>query len=693
MRFPRSPVTVSIALALPLSLAACGGGGGGANGGATPGPVTPAVPAVPANQAPQLTSPRFDVDEDQSLSGQLTATDPEGQSISFAKATDPAQGTASVTASGALTYVPPANFNGNATFDVTLTDAGGAQRTATVTVAVRPVNDAPVARDDQLRVATGAPVTLSLLANDTDVDGDTLNVTILTQGRGGAVSVGAGNVVTLTPDGSYSGPLVFTYRVTDAAGITADATARLVVGRFAGIVFVADETTPGTSELHHYDGFRTARLNAPLAQGSTLGSFAISGDGRRAAYVSLGQTFDRIFVVDLASPGAAREVYTTVGKSPNFISIPDLRLNGSGSRLLVRDPARPPGSSWVVVDTAGGTSARPIGTGNGEIVQMPGAQFGADDGEDLWVQAQVGGQPPPMSGSGYTTVYRGSSTAPATLQRVGAVYPANASQGSGINARLTRDGARLVHVSFVQQPNSSQFWDLLVIDRATGAENPLFRTFQAFEFPSPQEFALNAAGDAACFRLNEAGASSSTGPGRVYVANPAAPGSATAVSAVASYNFGCDWAADGRRLAFLSRSVGGAPLQWRIVDRTAPLAVSTLNATPPAGEELAIVTLSRQRPRGYYTTTPSTGNRQSLWRVDLDQPGQATRFFTDWENGLPFEASRLTLNPEGTMLAYRRGSPAARLFLVSTEATQYEFPITRSDATRGVTLISWLPET
>jgi hypothetical protein len=289
-------------------------------------------------------------------------------------------------------------------------------------------------------------------------------------------------------------------------------------------------------------------------------------------------------------------------------------------------------------------------------------------------------------------VYRGSSAAPATLQRVGAVYPANAGQGSGTGAQLTRDGARLLHVAFVQQPNSNQFWDLLVIDRTTSTENYLFRAFQAFEFPAPQEFALNAAGDAACFRLNEAGASGSTGPGRVYVANPAAPGGATAVSAVASYNYRCDWAADGRRLAFLSRSVNGAPLQWQVVDRTAPLAVSTLNAAPPAGEQLGIVTLARQRLRGYYSTTPSTGSGQSLWRVDLDQPGQATRFFTGWENTSPIDPERLGLNAEGTMLAYRRGSPVARLFLVSTEAAQYEFPIMRSDATRGVTALGWLPE-
>ena len=671
-----------------VGLAGCGGGGGGADAAAVP-----STPAAPANQAPQLTSSRFDVDEDQSLSGQLTATDAEGQAISFAKATDPAQGTASVSSSGALTYVPPANFNGSASFDITLADSGGAQRTATVTIAVRPVNDAPVARDDQLRVATGAPVTLSLLANDTDLDGDPLNVTVLSQGRGGTVSVGAGNVVTLTPDGSYSGPLVFNYRVTDAAGVTADATARLVVGRFAGLVFVADETTPGISELFHYDGFRSARLNAPLGPDAVLGEFAISGDGRRVAYVAIGVTFDRVYVVDLASPGAARAVYTTLGKSRSLGDLARLRLNGSGSRLLVRDPGRPPGSSWVVVDTAGGSDAQPLGTGNGEIVQMPAALFGADDGADLWVQAQVGGQPPPMSGSGFTTMYRGNSASPATLQRVGAVYPADASQGSGSRAQLTRDGAQLLHVSFVQQLNFNQFWDLLVIDRATSAETYLFRAFQASEFPAPQEFAVNADGDGVCFRLNDPGASGSTGPGRMYVANPAAPGSATAVSASAEYNFGCDWAADGRRLAFLSRSAGGAPMQWRIVDRTAPLALGTLNATPPSGEQLGIVTLARLRLRGYYTTHPASGTRQSLWRVDLDQPGVATRFFANWDANLPFEAGRLTLNAEGTMLAYRRGSPAGRLFLVSTEAAEYEFPITRSDATRGVDRIAWLPET
>ena len=79
MRSARSPVTGALTLSLLLALAGCGGGGG--NDGAAAAPVTP---AVPANQPPQLTSARFEVDEDQSLTAQLTATDAEGQAGSIA---------------------------------------------------------------------------------------------------------------------------------------------------------------------------------------------------------------------------------------------------------------------------------------------------------------------------------------------------------------------------------------------------------------------------------------------------------------------------------------------------------------------------------------------------------------------------------------------------------------------------------
>ncbi|MCQ4349119.1 Ig-like domain-containing protein [Pseudomonas stutzeri] len=57
--------------------------------------------------------------------------------------------------------------------------------TATVTVNVAPVNDAPVANDDSLAATEDTPVTFAaadLLGNDSDVDGDSLSIASVTSG-------------------------------------------------------------------------------------------------------------------------------------------------------------------------------------------------------------------------------------------------------------------------------------------------------------------------------------------------------------------------------------------------------------------------------------------------------------------------------------------------------------------------------
>ena len=76
---------------------------------------------------------------------------------------------------GTLTYTPKANFNGNDAISYTVSDGHGSSATASVAVAVAAVNDAPVAQNDT--ATTHSPVTINVLANDTDVDGDTLTVT------------------------------------------------------------------------------------------------------------------------------------------------------------------------------------------------------------------------------------------------------------------------------------------------------------------------------------------------------------------------------------------------------------------------------------------------------------------------------------------------------------------------------------
>ena len=77
-------------------------------------------------------------------------------------------------AGGSVTYTPNGNFNGSDSFTYTVSDGNGGTDTATVNVTVNPVNDAPVAADDSATTDEDTPVTVNVVANDTDVEDDTL---------------------------------------------------------------------------------------------------------------------------------------------------------------------------------------------------------------------------------------------------------------------------------------------------------------------------------------------------------------------------------------------------------------------------------------------------------------------------------------------------------------------------------------
>ena len=86
-------------------------------------------------------------------------------------------------ASGLVEYTPAANYFGADSVGYRVCDDGttvGAPdpkcATATISYTVTPVNDAPVAVDDSASTNSGVAVDVGVLANDTDVDGDTLTV-------------------------------------------------------------------------------------------------------------------------------------------------------------------------------------------------------------------------------------------------------------------------------------------------------------------------------------------------------------------------------------------------------------------------------------------------------------------------------------------------------------------------------------
>ncbi|MBI3989521.1 MAG: tandem-95 repeat protein, partial [candidate division NC10 bacterium] len=138
--------------------------------------------------------------------------------------TQGAHGTVLINAARTVTYTPAANFHGQDTFTYTISDGLGGTDTATVRVTVIPVNDAPDAVDDATTTDEDTPVTLTVLGNDTDPDGDPLTVASVTQGTHGTVVPNAGGTVTYTPTADFIGTDVFTYTISDGHGGTDTAT-------------------------------------------------------------------------------------------------------------------------------------------------------------------------------------------------------------------------------------------------------------------------------------------------------------------------------------------------------------------------------------------------------------------------------------------------------------------------------------
>src|SRR5207244_1921899 len=93
--------------------------------------------------------------------------------------------------------------------------------TATVSITVTPVNDAPVANGDSATVAEGGTVTVldstaaSVLANDTDAEGNTLTATKLSDPAHGSVTLNANGTFSYSHDGSETTSDSFTYKTCD----------------------------------------------------------------------------------------------------------------------------------------------------------------------------------------------------------------------------------------------------------------------------------------------------------------------------------------------------------------------------------------------------------------------------------------------------------------------------------------------
>ncbi|TML92889.1 MAG: tandem-95 repeat protein, partial [Actinobacteria bacterium] len=208
-----------------------------------------ATVTIAVDNPPVATSQSVSVNEGATSTVTLTGSDPDSDPLRFKVTSLPASGKlydgtgtgghviaaselpyALTGAGNTTTYQPNAGYSGPDAFQFKANDGQiDSTAAATVSISVNHVNHPPVANNDSASTQPGTPLTVNVLANDSDPDNDALTVTGTSTPAHGTTVVNAHNTVTYTPDGGYSGPDSFTYDVSDGNGGTASATVSITV--------------------------------------------------------------------------------------------------------------------------------------------------------------------------------------------------------------------------------------------------------------------------------------------------------------------------------------------------------------------------------------------------------------------------------------------------------------------------------
>ncbi|ELC9520187.1 tandem-95 repeat protein, partial [Vibrio alginolyticus] len=184
---------------------------------------------TPVNDAPIATNDAIQTDEDSQVVIDVLANDSdiEGDDLIITSASVPEEQGIVEIIDGKLVFTPAENFNGNATISYTITD-GELEDEAQVSVTVNSVNDAPIASNDTTITEEDSSVTVDVLPNDTDIDGDTLSIqSASVPETQGTVEIVDGKLV-FTPAENFHGDAEITYTVTDGA-LTDQATVNVTV--------------------------------------------------------------------------------------------------------------------------------------------------------------------------------------------------------------------------------------------------------------------------------------------------------------------------------------------------------------------------------------------------------------------------------------------------------------------------------
>lgn len=186
--------------------------------------VSVVIEVTSVDDAPVAGDDSFTTNEDTPLTitvAEVLANDSdvEGSALEPTIMTAPEHGTVTFEDNGDITYTPNANFHGTDSFTYTVSDGVNTSNLATITITVNSVEDAPVAVNEGYTTSVDTELVVdadrSILLNDTDGDGDTLQAILVQDTQHGTLNLLSDGTFTYMPDPGFTGTDGFSYRATD----------------------------------------------------------------------------------------------------------------------------------------------------------------------------------------------------------------------------------------------------------------------------------------------------------------------------------------------------------------------------------------------------------------------------------------------------------------------------------------------
>jgi Concanavalin A-like lectin/glucanases superfamily/Bacterial Ig domain len=148
----------------------------------------------------------------------------------------------------------------------------------------------PVAVDDSATTYQTLPVTVKVLANDSDPNGNPLNIAAVTQGTNGTVTTNAGTSVTYKPASTFVGVDRFTYVIKDGFGGAASATVNVTVNPVTVVLALGFNEASGA----------IANDSSPLGNNGTIsGATRVGSQAGHGGALSFDGVNDWVTVADM----------------------------------------------------------------------------------------------------------------------------------------------------------------------------------------------------------------------------------------------------------------------------------------------------------------------------------------------------------------------------------------------------------